>query len=512
MMKRRQFIQGATVSALPIMLNGFSFRAFSRTPLLDLLGQSAVTTGRSLVVIQLSGGTDGLNVVIPYGNPTYYQRRPTINIPAANVLQLNSMMGLHPAMTQLRALYDNAKLCIVQGVGYASPNRSHFRATDIWMTASDSTQTLDTGWLGRDLLYRNPNYPGTLTPAPLALQIGGSPALMLKSQNGGMGITITDPNQFYQLIQGTVGFIEDPPPNTPAGAELLFLRTIEQQAIQYATQIRNAALAATNQTTYPTSTLGQQLAIIARLIAGGLNCPIYMVSQGGYDTHSGQAARLQSLLADLSSSIAAFQTDIGLLNQADNVIGMTFSEFGRRIAENGSAGTDHGTSLPLFLFGSRVVPGFYGADPDFTRVDGTGDFIYNIDYRELYASILGRWFSADATELNTVLLRSFNQLPIINAPTTGVGEEVVTRFKLEQNYPNPFNPTTKIIYNVPVETNVRLTVYDEVGRQVRELFDGVRSPGRHEATFDATGLASGTYFYRIQAGNFVETRKMLLVR
>lgn len=511
-MKRRQFIQGATVSALPVMLGGFSFRAFSRTPLLDLLGQSAQSTGRSLVVIQLAGGTDGLNIVIPHGNPTYYQRRPTINIPAANVLQLNSVMGLHPAMTQLRALYDNSKLSIVQGVGYATPNRSHFRATDIWMTASDSTQTLDTGWLGRDLLYRNPNYPGTLTPAPLALQIGGSPALMLKSQNGGMGITITDPNQFYQLIQGTVGFIEDPPPNTPAGAELLFLRTIEQQAIQYATQIRNSALAATNQTTYPTSTLGQQLAIIARLIAGGLNCPIYMVSQGGYDTHSGQAGRLQTLLADLSNSIAAFQTDIGLLNRADDVIGMTFSEFGRRIAENGSAGTDHGTSLPLFVFGSRVVPGFYGANPDFTRVDGTGDFIYNIDYRELYASILGRWFAADATELNTVLLRNFNQLPIINAPTTGAGEDVVTRFKLEQNYPNPFNPTTKISYNVPVETSVTLTVYNELGQQVRELYSGVRTAGRHEATFDATGLASGTYFYRINAGNFVETRKMLLVR
>jgi uncharacterized protein (DUF1501 family) len=423
------------------------------------------------------------------------------------------MMGLHPAMTQMRAMYDNARLCILQGVGYASPNRSHFRATDIWMTASDSTQVVSTGWLGRDLLYRNPNYPGTLTPAPLALQIGGSPALMLKSDSGGMGITITDPNQFYQLIQGTVGFIDDPPPSTPAGAELLFLRTIEQQAIQYATQIRNAALAATNQTTYPNTTLATQLAIIARLIAGGLNCPIYMVSQGGYDTHSGQLARQQTLLADLSNAIAAFQTDLGLLNQADNVMGMTFSEFGRRIAENGSAGTDHGTSLPLFVFGSRVVPGFYGADPDFTRLDATGDFIYNIDYRELYASMLGKWFGADAAELNAILLRSFNQLPIINAPTTGASDEnVVTRFKLDQNYPNPFNPTTNIAYDVPVEMSLTLTVYNELGQQVRDLYSGVRSPGRYTTAFDASGLASGMYFYRLSAGNFVETKRMLLLR
>ncbi len=513
MMKRRQFLQGATASALPVMLGGFSVRAFSRTPLLDLIGRTAQNTGRSLVVIQLSGGTDGLNIVIPHGNPTYYQRRPTIGIPAANVLQLNSMMGLHPAMTQMRAMYDNAKLSVVQGVGYATPNRSHFRATDIWMTASDSTQVVGTGWLGRDLLYRNPSYPGTLTPSPLALQIGGSPALMLNSQNGGMGITITDPNQFYQLIQGTVGFIDDPPPNTPAGAELLFLRTIEQQAIQYATQIRNAALAVTNQTTYPNTGLAQQLAIIARLIAGGLNCPIYMVSQGGYDTHSGQLARQQTLLADLSNAIGAFQTDVGLLNQADNVIGMTFSEFGRRIAENGSAGTDHGTSLPLFVFGSRVVPGFYGANPDFTRIDTTGDFIYDIDYRQLYATVLGTWFGADPTELNNVLLRSFTQLPIINAPLTGSGESnIATRFSLGQNYPNPFNPTTNISYDVPIETNVTLSVYNELGQLVRELHSGVRSPGRFTATFDASGLASGMYFYRLSAGNFVETKKMLLLR
>jgi uncharacterized protein (DUF1501 family) len=480
--------------------------------LLDAIGRAFQSTGRSLVVIQLGGGNDGLNMVIPHGMATYYQKRPVIGIPAANVIQLNTVMGIHPDLQPLRSLYDNGKLAIVQGVGYANPNRSHFRATDIWLSATDSNVTLGTGWMGRDLLYRNPNYPGTLTPSPLALQIGGSPSLGFNSANGPMGVTITDPNQFYQLIAGTVGFIEDPPPNTPAGAELLFLRTIEQEAIQFATVIKQSADRVTNQTTYPTSSLATQLAIVARLIAGGLNTPIYMVQLGGFDTHSGQLNRQQSLFQDLASSIAAFQTDLQLLNVADMVIGMTFSEFGRRIAENGSQGTDHGTSSPQFLFGSRVMGGFHGPNPDFTRLDATGDFIYDIDFRQLYASILGSWFGADETELQSVLLRHFDPLPIING-AAAVGErQIVTRFRLQQNYPNPFNPSTTITYDVPEETYVTLSVYNELGQQVKELYSGVRSRGSYKITFDASGLASGTYIYRINAGSYVETRKMILMR
>ncbi len=511
-MNRRKFLQGATVSVLPVVLSGFSVRSFARTPLLEAIGKAYQSTGRSLVIIQLSGGNDGLNTVIPYAMSQYYQRRPTIGIQQSQVLQLNTVMGLHPSLQPLHTLYQQGKVAVVQGVGYANPNRSHFRATDIWMSGTDSDIVDSTGWLGRDLLYRNPTYPGVLPASPLALQIGGSPALMLNSQNGGMGITITDPNQFYQLISGTIGFVEDPPPNTPAGAELLFLRTIEQQAIQYATQIKFAADHATNQTTYPTSNLGQQLAIVARLIAGGLNCPIYMVQIGGFDTHSTQLTRQAQLFTDLAGCIAAFQTDVGLLNVAENVIGMTFSEFGRRIAENGSAGTDHGTSSPQFLFGSRVMGGVHGPNPDFTRVDQTGDFIYDIDFRQVYASILGRWFAAPETELQTVLFRHFDQLNIIDGTTGVAGGQVITSFKLQQNYPNPFNPTTTISYDVPMETNVTLTVFNSIGQQVKELYNGTRSPGKYTATFDASGLASGTYLYRISAGNFVETRKMLLVR
>jgi len=495
-----------------MMISGFTIRSFGRTPLLETIGKYYHSTGRVLVVVQLAGGNDGLNTIIPFGMSQYYNTRPTLGIPQNEVLALNSVMGLHPSLGPLVPLLNDGKVTIVQGVGYANPNRSHFRSTDIWFTATDSEVTETTGWLGRDLSYNYPDYPGVLTPYPLALQIGGYPSLGLQGANGGMGVTITDPNQFYQLIIGTVGFVDDPPPNTPAGAELLYLRTIEQEAIQYATVIKNAADHATNQTTYPNTSLAAQMAIVARLIAGGLQCPIYMVSQGGFDTHATQLGRHATLLSELAGAIAAFQTDLGLLNVTDNVIGMTFSEFGRRIAENGSAGTDHGTSAPQFLFGTKVVGGLYGTSPDFTRLDATGDFIFDIDFRQLYATVLGAWFGAPETELQTVLFRHFDQLPIIQSPThVGESDQPVT-FSLKQNYPNPFNPTTIIRYEIPVESFITLTVYNELGQEVRELHRGVQARGRYISLFDASGLASGVYFCRMTAGGFVDTKKMLFVK
>ncbi len=510
---RRGFLKGATATVLPLVLSGFELRAFGRTPLLNAIAKQFRSTGRSLVIIQLGGGNDGLNMVIPHAMSQYYNSRPTISIPANQVLQLDTVMGLNPSMAPLHNLFNDGKLGIVQGVGYANPNRSHFRSTDIWLTGTSSDVVESTGWLGRDLNYNNPDYPDVLTPSPLALQIGGSPSLSLMSIKGDMGVTITDPDAFYQLITGTVGFIDDPPPKTPAGKELRYLRTIAQEAIQYATVIKNSADLSSNQTTYPDTDLATQLAIVSRLIAGGLDCPIYMVSQGGYDTHSAEVTRQATLFTQLSEAIAAFQTDVELLGVANNVIGMTFSEFGRRIAENGSSGTDHGTSSPQILFGTKVIGGLHGAYPDFNNVDSVGDFIYNIDFRQLYATILGTWFGASADELETVLFGQFNQLPIIQSTETAVRSNgLPTRYALNQNYPNPFNPSTTISYDVPEESFITLAVYNEAGQRVQELFSGMRQRGTHTQIFEASRLSSGAYFCRMESGRFVETRKMMLVR
>ncbi len=515
-MDRRRFLRGATVSLLPIALSGFPLRVFGRTPLLNAIGKRFAGTGRSLVIVQLGGGTDGLNAVIPYGMSAYYNSRPTIGIPANQVLPLSGsvVMGLHPSLAPVHSLFNNGKICIVQGVGYATPNRSHFRSTDIWLTGTASNVVESTGWLGRDLYYNYPEYPQLLTPNPLALQIGGAPTLALKSLNGDMGVTITDPEQFYNLVSGTVsGYTGDPSPKTPAGAELRYLRSITQEAIQYATGIKAAADNAANQVTYPSSNIAAQLAIVARLIAGGLECPIYVVSQGGHDTHSNQLARQANLFDDLSGAIASFQQDIELLGVADNVLGMTFSEFGRRISENGSGGSDHGTSSPVIVFGTKVVGGLYGSDPNFNNVDSVGDFIYNIDFRQVYATILGSWFNAPPEEVEAVLFSQFNQLPIIQSTETTVSDSSMPRmFGLKQNYPNPFNPTTRISYDIPRDSFVSIRVYNTTGEQVRELVNGARTAGTHSVNFDAGGLSSGVYFYSMEASGFKETKRMILLR
>jgi uncharacterized protein (DUF1501 family) len=443
----------------------------------------------------------------------YYQRRPTIGIPASSVLTLDGTMGLHPSLTGLYQLYQSGKLAIVQGLGYPNPNRSHFRATDIWMTGTSAEVVEGTGWMGRDLLYRNPEYPGVLTPAPLALQVGGSPALALRSSAGDMGVTITDPNEFYQLITGTVGLVDDPPPKTPAGRELRYLRTIAQEAIQYATVIKTAADRASNLAPYPDTELAAQLAIVARLIAGGLGCPIYMVSQGGYDTHSSQLSRQTTLFTELGGAITAFQQDLDLLGVAQNVAGMTFTEFGRRTTENGSAGTDHGSSSAQFVFGSRVAGGLHGPPPDFTALDPVGDFLFTTDYRRLYATMLGSWFGGSDAQISSVLFGTFPQLPLFQLPKRADGSAPVPAvLALHQNHPNPFNPSTTITVDLPVEAPLLIEIVDAGGRRVRELARGTRSAGTHRFTFDATGLASGAYLCRLVAGGTVLTRKMLLVR
>ncbi|MGL6269019.1 MAG: DUF1501 domain-containing protein, partial [Chitinophagaceae bacterium] len=290
-MKRRDFlIKTLPTAILPSLINGYSVRAMSPSPMLDSLMNLAVETDHVLVIIQMNGGNDGLNMVIPRdAYSAYYNARTNIAIPENKILSLNgnSKTGLHPAMTGLQSLYNEGKLSIIQSVGYPSPNFSHFRATDIWMSASDSNQVVNSGWAGRYLNeeYANyPNgYPNSTMPDPLAIQIGSVTSLVLQGPASTMGMSITNPTSFYNLVGG----IQDPAPATPAGKELTYIRLVAQQTQQYSTVIKNAASLVPQQVTYPANnSLADQLKIVARLVKGGLKTRIYMVSIGGFDTHS----------------------------------------------------------------------------------------------------------------------------------------------------------------------------------------------------------------------------------
>src|ERR1051326_5403259 len=473
-MKRRDFIKRTVpVSILPLFMGGFTFRAYGRSPHLESLLATATESDRVIVFIQLNGGNDGLNTVIPLDQySALTAARGNIAIDETKVLRLTDATGLHPAMTGLQSLFHDKKLCVVQSVGYPNPNFSHFRATDIWLSASDSNQTLTTGWMGRYLDQEYPDYPNgypnTVVPDPLAIQIGSVISTGLQGPSVSMGMALTSPTSFYQLVTGGT----DTAPNTPAGHELTFLREVAQQTQQYAVSIQNAASSGNNLSPlYPAAgqnSLADQLKIVAKLVSGGLKTRMYVVNLGGFDTHSAQVdgtagnetGTHATLLGKLSTAISAFQDDLRLLGAEDRVVGMTFSEFGRRILSNASSGTDHGAAAPMFIFGKKVYPAIYGNNPGIpANATVTDNVAMQFDFRAVYSSLLVRWLNVPQTELRTVMLKDFPIIPFINgSPVSkldplvpGIGktaartnrEEAPARNALRQNYPNPFNPATQ---------------------------------------------------------------------
>ena len=528
-MKRRSFLNRLAQSAvLPSLVNGFSFKTFGSSPLLQSLAASTVDD-HVLVLVQLNGGNDGLNTVIPLDQYSALSTsRSNILIPSSQVLSLNGLngTGLHPSMSGMQQMYNNGLLNIIQGVSYPSPNFSHFRATDIWLTASDSSQTLDSGWTGRYLNYEYPNYPtgypNATMPDPLALQIGNSVSLALQGSSINMGMTISDPTNFYNLING----IQDPAPANYFGRELTFIRTVSQQSTAYASVITSAANAITQQSpAYPSSGvnyLADQLKIVARLIAGGLKTKIYLVSLGGFDTHSLQTDTINpatgthaDLLNKVSEAIAAFTTDLSYLGVQDRVVGLTFSEFGRRIKSNGSLGTDHGAAAPMFVFGSQVTPGMLGSNPIIPANATVNDNVaMQYDFRSVYASLLSQWLCVPNSDLNQIMLQNFQQLPIVsaNACTVGIDElNHAAGLNLISNYPNPFTSRTRVKFTSN-GGHALVQVFNPEGQLLKTIINGEYPAGTYETDYENEGYAAGVYHLRLQNESIQQVKNMMIVR
>jgi uncharacterized protein (DUF1501 family) len=529
-MKRRDFLRSTipTATILPTVIGGFSVKAIAAdSALLQALSGAATDTDKVFVIIQMNGGNDGLNMVIPLENyANYFNARSNIAIPQNRVLTLtgNDKTGLHPSMTGLQSLFNDGKLAVVQAVGYPAPNFSHFRATDIWMSASDSNVSINNGWGGRYLNVEFPNYPNgypnTAMPDPLAIQIGSITSLALQGPQVSMGISISDPTNFYNLINGVV----DPTPDTPWGKELKYVRLVAQQTQQYANSVKNAAAAVPTQGAYPANNdLAAQLKIVARLIKGGLKTRIYMVSTGGFDTHSAQTTTTDTtvgthanLMKRVSDGVKAFMDDVKGLGIEDRVIGMTFSEFGRRIKSNASVGTDHGAAAPLFVFGKNVKPGVTGANPTIpTTVNVNDNVPFQYDFRSIYASILSQWFCVNASDLQTIMFKNFQNIPLaINGACGATGIDDVYRNAGDQliiNYPNPFVERTKITFKTG-GGHTLVQIIDTLGRSIKTLADRDYPPGVYNVDFDSTGLPQGVYYARFQNGSAQQVRPMLKVR
>lgn len=425
-MKRRDFLKNtATGIVLPYLLNGLSLKAMAGTPLMHALSRY-MNDDRVLVLIQLSGGNDGLNTVVPLDQYSAYQAaRSNIAIPENKLLHLNGSeaTALHPSLTELQQLFNDGKLGIVQGVSYPKPNFSHFRATDIWMTASDSDKILSTGWAGRYLDTVFPDfpkdYPSPLMPDPLAIQVGSVVSTTFQGPTFTMGMAISNPASFYNLLEGKTNVDV----NTRWGEQLDYIETMSVKTDQYANVIKQAALKVTKQSDkYPApgkNPLADQLKIVARLVAGGLKTKIYLVSIGSFDTHSRQTDTMDNttgnhaqLLKKVSEAVNAFLDDLNYLQAGDRVMGMTFSEFGRRIKSNASGGTDHGAAAPVFYFGNKIKPNLIGTNPVLPANATVNDNIaMQHDFRSVYATILQQWFHLDGKDVQAVL--GGEQFPVL---------------------------------------------------------------------------------------------------
>ncbi len=359
--------------------------------------------GRILVVLELAGGNDGLNTVVPFRDDAYARVRPTLRLSGAQVVKLTDSLGLNPAMRGMGRLWEDGALAIVQGVGYPNPNRSHFESMAIWHTASPESATRGTlGWIGRGL-------DGGRVPADggaRALSVGDGPLPVALRGRRSVAASLDAIEAFRLMNEAAVR----PESTTPGAGDLAtFARRSTLDA--YATADRLAALAPDvgKNPSYPETRLAARLRVIARLIRGGLGTRVYYTSQPGYDTHNYQLGPHNNLLGDLSAALTAFQKDLASAGVADRVLLMTFSEFGRRVAENGGLGTDHGTAGPVFLCGPHVRAGLIGTSPSLVDLD-QGDLKWSIDFRRIYASLLEDWLGLPSRD---TLGGAFERLPLV---------------------------------------------------------------------------------------------------
>ncbi|GAB4494947.1 MAG: DUF1501 domain-containing protein [Saprospiraceae bacterium] len=524
-MKRRNFLKysGAAAAWASFQFKGFSINPVAQLPFLQALATNCNNNDRVLVLIQLIGGNDGLNTFIPLDQYDKLANvRSNVLIPENSVLSLDGTVtnGLHPAMTHFRNMYNDGLVCVVQNVGYPNQDYSHFRSTDIWMSASDSDQLVETGWLGRYLQSQHPafpdGYPNPDNPDPLAIQIGSVVPLALMGNTVPMGMAIADPTAFYQFVNDIV----EPAPDTPYGDELEFIQLVSQQAQMYYQSIKSAADVGQNLSNlYPPQNenyLADQLRIVAQLISGGLKTPIYIVTLDGFDTHSEQVDTTfgplegfhANLLHKVSEAVGAFQDDLKKLGVDERVAGMTFSEFGRTIASNASFGTDHGAAAPLFVFGKNVIPGIIGDNPQIPgNIFGSEDLPMQHDFRSVYASVLQDWFGIANPE--SILNNQFPILPIFKSASSSTTLLEKSRIEVS-NFPNPFHRSTTFTFTID-GGKVMIFLMDMNGRVLQTIAEGNYPAGTHQVTFNRNDLKPGNYFYAIKVNGTTVTRKLLII-
>ncbi len=396
-MKRRDFLKQSTFASGMFFVPQF-LKAFENIP-------NKTFSNKKVVIIQLKGGNDGLNTVVPFNNDIYYQKRNNIALKQNQLLKISDEVGLHKSLQPLKSLYDKGFVSIINNVGYPNPNLSHFRSTDIWQTASSSNEYLQNGWVGRylDVTKANPYK---------AIEVDESLSLMLKGKTQN-GLAITDPKLLYRYLKEP--FFNNVATNYNdahlSDHNLGYLYNTMIDAKSSAKYIHEKSNTKSTSAEYPKNIFGKQLKTIAQFINSGLETQVFYAGLSGFDTHANQAATQEKLLKLYADSIAVFVDDLQKNNQLDDVLILTFSEFGRRVKQNKSNGTDHGTANNVFVIGKNLKQqGLYNNLPNLGDLDKNGNLKYEIDFREIYATILDKWLAVDDA---AILNKSFSKLKFI---------------------------------------------------------------------------------------------------
>ena len=473
--------------------------------------------GRVLIWLNLEGGNDGLNMVVPYTNSTYYSVRPSIAIPPGQVVPLSATRGFHPSLQPLAPIWDAGKLAVIEGVGYPNMNLSHFRGSDIWFSGSAEDVLWETGWLARYLETMYPDFPTLLPEAPFGLQQASNHRIPLQGTRGLTGIIVGDPSSFYYLVnENYPGGYTDNLPNTHGGTELSFMRNLDRITFDYAAAIQAAADGGQNTVAYPQTYLGSQMQIVAKLLSGGLKTPVFLCSEGSFDTHAYQTDAQGNLLASVGQSIAAFWSDMANQGFGDKVTIITTSEFGRRVEENGSYGTDHGTSAPHMVISNSVNGGIYGSTPDLLNLDEYGNLLIQNDYRSVVGSVLRGHFGASNSVLNSVFGGSFPALPLLQTTTDAGEQEVAFTDRLHAPSPNPYRGSAgqplDLRFELARPSNVTLRVFDTQGRMVAKVAEGTYGAGSHRVAWRPSNLPAGSYHLRMeQSGGRPRNAKLIVL-
>ena len=407
-MQRRRFLIGA-IAGLTVSANATDlFAAALAGPALPNL-PAGVTDDRVLVVINLQGGNDGLNTVVPHGIPNYYRYRPTLGIAPHDVLTLDATIGLNPALAPLKTMYDRGQVAIVQGAGYPNPDHSHFRSTEIWQTA-EPEHYVGTGWVGRYLdeaALPQANLFNAVALAPVlpAVMVGRRVDVPAIAALRGYGLS-SDGNATQRAAFASLLRDDRVPFASPY---LGTVATIEDHAQRGSEELPKLIAGYAAQATYPATPLGRSLALAAQIVGSRLGTRVIYVQHGSFDTHAAQKPTQDRLLRELAEAVKAFYDDLAAHGEDKRVLAMTFSEFGRRVAENGSRGTDHGEAAPMFVIGGGVKGGIYGTHPSLDRLDD-GDATFTTDFRSVYGTIVERWFQRPTSG---ILAGSFPPLPLL---------------------------------------------------------------------------------------------------